>query len=338
MSHHYGDEEVYGVPEPVFSHKRRYGGGETAPAKKRKTASKMADKKGSSKSSGVRATEFRYASIYNALRSIAEELGGVQVNSKNGGSSLTNVSWAKPAVLMIASALEYKLKKLLRDANSFTTFTKKKTVSVAAVERAAESDGIPLSVIRGPCQERSDADAVVEKVSGKKAPTGDKAARGAQSKAAHTRKVNSEAAAKTRECRHTDFLRNATDIRGFLLVSKAVSKASVKSLLTIVGAERSSSNDIHMVMTNIAYGFLAIIVRNLIAVLTLHKASRVTEHHAKIILQGVGITSVGFSGISKIERQKRVKKVAEDVAEAADAMMAGGGAPMFNPPPMAGMV
>ena len=213
------------------------------------------------------------------------------------------------------------------------------------MERAAESNGIPLSVVRGSCQEKADADAVVAQISGKekaaaaghgKAP----AVRSAKSKAMRTRQINTEKAQKTRECRESDFENNSSKIASFHLVSKAVSKASVKSLLNLVGAQRSSTNDIHMVMTNIAHGFLSNIVRNIVAVLKLHKAVRVSEHLAKVILQGVGITSVGFSGISRIEHQKRVKKTAEDVAEVADAMVAGGAAPgpVFNPPPIVGMV
>ena len=95
----YGDEEMYEVPEPIFSHKRQYGAGPTgAPAKKRKTAAAMADKKGSSKTTGIRSSEFRYASVHKALNAIGEEVGTTR-----------RLSWSKAAVLMIASALEYKL-------------------------------------------------------------------------------------------------------------------------------------------------------------------------------------------------------------------------------------
>lgn len=326
----YGDEYMYDVPAPVYGG-RKYGartvasmrqqlGSDAAQQKKKKrvTPVKKADKKGSAKTTGVRASEFRYATMYKALATIAKGLGGVPLKkneAKRGAPS--KMSWAKSAVMMISSALEYKIKQLFKKATSYITFNNKKTVNVDAVERAAIDSGVPASVMRGPHRQAFDADEIVKSVQREqeKARVRDPAQRAAMSRT--FRSIKNESIRKNRQL---DFNEHMNHQDGFEEVSAAVSKSALKNLLLMVGAERSSVSNIHLVIVPYAYGFLNTVVRNIIAALSLHKAVRVSDKLVQNILDGMGITSVGFSGINKINHKRQVNKEASEVRAVASQM------------------
>jgi histone H3/H4 len=281
----------YGGNDMYISPSQRFGkGGETK--KKAKSATQLALSKGSSKTT-VKASEFRYASIWHALRAIAHELGDVTINERT-----LKPSFSKASVLMIASALEYHLKKLLRDANSFTTFTRRKTVSVAALERAAEARGIPTDILRTDTRQALDTDAVHKEMS-KRGPMTkeERESRRAERSAAY--------AAIYKTFKDKKDKKNMDD--GYSMTANAITRASVKRLLDITGAERGSTANLQVVLVNIGYVFLRSLVRSMLAVLAMKKAVRVNDSIARQILQGAGIASVGFSGFAKMEHQKRMK-------------------------------
>lgn len=325
----YADEDMYEVPEPVFGHKRRYGGGEAPAAKKSKTATALSSKKGSSRASGTHSSQFRFASVYNALKEIAKGLGGFKtIKDKNPSktsaktSAKSGISWSKQAVMMIASALDYKLRKLLVDATSFTSFTKKKTVSLAAVSHAAEVNGIPLNAIIGHNEERAIASALTG-ADKEQRKTDRTVIRGAKAKAAHTRSLNLSIRKEVAEARNADYKSSQQD-KGFDKVTVAVSVASVKAMLKLAGAERSSSKGIHMILCDIAFGFLTNIVRNIIAVLALNNNLRVSENMTRTVLHSLGINSAGFAGAVRIVRKRRAEKANQEIREDAEEAISGG--------------
>lgn len=320
----YGDMGRYGARVKIVEEPKKT---------KKKTTKQLANSKGSSRTVGIKHTVFRYAQIRRALDIIAQGARtannvaqGIKVDKVN--PSNRPMSWSKPAVLMIGTALEQKLTKLLKSAHGITSFAGKSTVSVAAVERAAENDGVPVQVFRGDCRESQDAaeiagqmkpgrlrprpegEAQEEKLSRSKATANAKKIFSQYLKAGTARVKK----AKYNACLDEDFAHSLKD-PGFDAVSTMVSKASVKSMLTAVGAHRGSIVRIQMTLANIAYGFLHNIVRNIVSVLELYNALRVTSTIVQPILQDFGYVSVGFSAIGDIAHQKYIKNKVEEEEE-----------------------
>lgn len=260
-------------------------GAERLPAKRtRITQSQIAEKKGATRTDSCE-SEFRHTSVYKALKELSNKY------------EHPNVRWTRAAVTMIASALEMRLRNIIKDAGVIMRASKRETLNAKTIIAAGEIRGYAKSLFMTPNQSADYATAVHTKITrGPEKPMGK-----AERKEAKAQDRKDEKRSLEREW--NTMKESKRDEYG--AVSRATTGAAIGRLLQIENIPRAKHLEVSVALTMFSTNFLNNVVRNILTNLDSLKRTTADPMTTDSVLKSEGFTQMGYSGLVRAQRQKR---------------------------------
>jgi histone H3/H4 len=266
----------------------------------------IAEIKGSSKTASC-TSEFRHTSVFKALKAIAHHL-----NDKQG------VRWTKTSVTMIATALEVRLRSIIKDAYIIIRSHNQETLTRKALIAAGAIRGISRNMFLTDDQAAHEV-AVVNNAARRGGAKKEKVPAELKGKRALKRKV----VRMEEDGKLKDEWNKMKNKEPYASVANAVTGALVKRMNKIENVDRSRRLEVHMALVMVATNFLLNVVGNLLPNAQALKRKTIDPPMVDAVLKNEGFTSVGFTGMARVYRQKRRAAANKDEAlvEAADQLI-----------------
>ena len=280
----------------------QYGANTHKKSKQPNTPAQAAKTKGAAKQSHTKSSAFRYAPLLRALKMLSDNTR--QVGKTRAGGKDKSTRWSKGAVMMVAVALEYRLQRIMKQAQTLLSFSKGKTLTAITINHVAELNGEAQDNFRTTQQQQADGDAVVVAL---KSSSGNGPKKGRLSKAAKADVRHAETADMNGKLQN-EFDVNKSSDPLFAAVASVVTPAAISRLAHIAGITRIRHLEVQVTLVRASYAFLKNIARNVCDILSLRgDAVTVSTETAQSVIGHCGLP-LGFSGVSKIERRRKAAK------------------------------
>lgn len=246
---------------------------------KKETHASLSKSKGSASKKLTRTSVFKFAPVFEALKKTMD------LRHNDGGVKLR---WSSQAVMAIASLIEIKLRKILKEAIKIMLIKGRGTLDRQTIIQALDMLGEPLSTIGGKSAQIKVSEAAI--------------------KTAGVKKMTKEDREKARKDRASDRLDRMAALENEYNsdlklpynapVDKMFVPSTLNKLLAIAGLGklRASQKTIRITLFYYTCNFIDNIVRNLRSVMKLKKQSTVKAIDVRSVLsEAERITLLGFS-------------------------------------------